>query len=598
MSKANVGSAELLANFPRNIYPHILPNERTALEIIGRENRSVLLEAPTGSGKTVIGYTFLRAILRDGGRMLFFIVPTKTLVEQVQSFFPDVIVAFGRNEHPCLFYQGQFRADDVPCSLLDCPHRVDQETGMTAQRGAEPCPYLLQKWQAKQGGRIVVCTASFYLFTRLFSQEFERPDGLVIDEVHKLARIVRGSLSFEITDYHLNCSIRLLRNIGAEAEADGLERFLRSMIRAIRSRRRARSTLLEPDELRRLIGILETIDEHQMTRHVASALRERRVDAVEHREVLRRTEIIIRDLRRYIASLGYALPTDERDPLSYVYSFFEREQVEGSRVQYRLYIKSYYVAPVIRRILSPMTLGMSATIGDPNILGFETGIRAPFHSLTSDFPADNTRIFMPGDTPNLAHNVRSRQQPTRVLRQVAKACRRFARKGRRSLVVVVSNRELEKFLFVAREEGVNVVTYGNGSQPREAAARFKAGEGDVLAGTAANYGEGVDLPEGMAPVIFFLRPGYPSPTDPATIFEERRFGSMRWALWNWRVMIEALQVRGRNVRGISDRGVTFFISQQFRRFVYASLPEWLRPSYKGDQTFEQCIGEAERLLVG
>jgi hypothetical protein len=104
------------------------------------------------------------------------------------------------------------------------------------------------------------------------------------------------------------------------------------------------------------------------------------------------------------------------------------------------------------------------------------------------------------------------------------------------------------------------------------------------------------LPERLAPIIFFLRPGYPNPKDPLAIFEERRFKGARWQLWNWRVMMEALQVRGRNIRSTNCIGVTFFISQQFRRFLRASLPEQLKNAYKGDINWEKCLEETEMIL--
>ncbi|MHA2063383.1 MAG: DEAD/DEAH box helicase family protein, partial [Candidatus Thorarchaeota archaeon] len=215
-----------LASFPSDVHPEIWPNQREALEVIGRENGRALLELPTGSGKTAIAIAYLSALQRTGARTLFYIVPTKALVNQIRQFFPDdVRIAYGRNEHICLYYEdedgedGEFvRADEVPCSMLhDCPHRVNQETGETEDPGEVPCPYLQQKWEAKQGG-IVVCTASFYLFTQFFSREWNVPDGLVIDEVHCLARIVRNSLSYEITDDHLRRSVELLRSIGANEE--------------------------------------------------------------------------------------------------------------------------------------------------------------------------------------------------------------------------------------------------------------------------------------------------------------------------------------------------------------------------------------------
>ena len=146
------------------------------------------------------------------------------------------------------------------------------------------------------------------------------------------------------------------------------------------------------------------------------------------------------------------------------------------------------------------------------------------------------------------------------------------------------------------EEGVKAVSYGNGVTAREAALRFKDGEGDCLVGTAGNFGEGVDLPRQIAPVIFGFRPAYPPPDDPRTQFEERRYGNNRWAIWNWRVMLSVLQWRGRNIRSEDDLGVTIFISQQFRRSVFAALPKTLQSSYKGNLTLDQCVKEAMGLV--
>ena len=198
-------------------------------------------------------------------------------------------------------------------------------------------------------------------------------------------------------------------------------------------------------------------------------------------------------------------------------------------------------------------------------------------ALSSDFPPENTGIFIPTDTPNLAMKARGKREPTQALRKIARACKSLARRNIRSLVVVVSETERQKFLWLCDDEGVKVISYGNGIPSREAARLFKEGEGDVLVGTSSNYAEGLDLPKEIAPVIFVLRPNYPRPDDPMTVFEERRFGGMRWALWNWRVAMGALQVRGRNVRSVKDLGITIFVSQQFRRFVPAILPKWLSP---------------------
>jgi Rad3-related DNA helicase len=585
---------DFLGHFPRNQYPNPSGNQEKALRVLSRQNSSATLELPTGSGKTAIGYTFLKTLEQSDCKSLFYIVPTKTLVDQVKKLHPDAKVIYGRNEYPCLFYQDAVTAEEVPCSMLDCPHRIDQETGKTEIAGVEPCPYLLAKFQAKKGG-IIVCTTAFYLFTHLFSDEWDDCEGLVVDEAHGIASTVRSCLSYEITDYQLYRSIDLLHAIEAD-EVEILREFMFKMKEVIQRRSSRTATLLEANEISELLGILYKIKPSNLSRKISKAVKSGLIDAGEKREVLKKLEVLSRNLVRYLRSLEYSLPAEGRQPLNYTYAYYEQEIGKNDKVQYRLVIKAYHVAPIIQRILAPRTLAYSATIGDPEVFGFETGIKFPFYSFGSDFPSENTRIYLPSDTPNLAMKSRNRQDLTKSIRKMAKACKTFADAGQRSLVVVVSDAERQKFLMLAQEEGVRAVSYGNGIRPREAAKKFQEGEGDVLVGTVSNYGEGVDLPKNIASVIFYLRPGYPNPNDPGTIFEERRFGNMRWKLWNWRVMIEALQVRGRNVRSVSDLGVTIFVSQQFKRFLFPALPAWLQEAYKGDLTLKQSVENALELL--
>lgn len=582
----------LLAHFPWEQYREILPNQREALAQVAKHG-SMTLEMPTGSGKTAVGYTVLRTLADAGMGPLFYIAPTKVLVDQAKAMHPEMREVYGRHEYDCLYYSPEiFRADEIPClSLLDCPHRVDQQTGATVSEDVAVCPYYWAKYKAKQSP-IVVSTASFYLFTHLFAKEFALPAGLVIDEAHQMAKIIRGSLSYEITDYHLRQAVKVLKGIGADEEAKQFEQFLKTMLDILASKPWIIPTLLDEDELQELIAVLKEIDSRRLRTQLTTAIQEGLIDPKKERVLLKRLENITYDLHRYIRSFEFSIPGEGRNALNYVtYAASER-----GRAEYRLVIKAYYVAPLVKKLMSPLTIAYSATIGDPDIFGFETGIKLPFVSLPATFPAENARVILPKDTPNLAAKDRSRHEPAKVLRRVAKACKVFADQGARSLVVVVSNSERDRFLRLCAEEGVAAVSYLNGGTPKEAIARFKSGEGSVLIGTTANYGEGVDLPEEMAPVIFFLRPGYPSPKDPATQFEERRFGGQRWRVWNWRVMIEAMQVRGRNVRSPTDRGVTIFISQHFRKFLYASLPEWLKESYRGDMTFEEAKRETLRLL--
>ena len=98
-------------------------------------------------------------------------------------------------------------------------------------------------------------------------------------------------------------------------------------------------------------------------------------------------------------------------------------------------------------------------------------------------------------------------------------------------------------------------------------------------------------------MIFLLRPAYPRPDDPGTLFEMRRFGkSQVWSIWTWRLMNELRQARGRNIRSEDDRGVTFLMSRQYDRFAFGALPKWLEQAFRGGLTFDQCVKETISLL--
>jgi Rad3-related DNA helicase len=567
--------------------------QKKALEIIGEKIGRLILELPTGTGKTVIGYVYLKALEKMGMKHLFYVAPTKALVEQVKFLHSDVKIVFGRSEYPCLYYSNEkVTAEEAPCSFLSCPHRVNQETGKT-ESGMEPCPYLMATYEAKKGG-IVVCTTAFYLYSQ-FLANWEKAEGVVIDEAHRIAKVVRNCLSYEITDYHLRKIVEILKGIDSETTAI-LEEFLKTMTEIARHKFNYKPTLLTADEIRELIRILQKIDAEKAREQLKEAIKGKKIDTRSQREFLKKIEIILRDIRRYLTSLGYSLPTEDRDPLNYICAFCRKDLEGKEKAKYFLFIKSYYVAPIISKILPSYALAYSATIGDPDIFGYETGIKSPFYTFPSSFSDKNTRIFLPTDTPNLAVKGRSRQEPNKILRKIIKACKKFADSDIRSLVVVVSEKERQKFLNFSQEAKLEVLSYGNGFKAKEVVANFKNGQGRVLVGTLANYGDGIDLPDGLSPVIFFLRPGYPSPDDPIVKFEEKRYGAKRWELWTYRVMIEALQVRGRNIRGARDKGVTFFVSQQFRRFLYPKLPDWLKSSYRNELSFDQCVKETIKLL--
>lgn len=591
---------EFLSHFPYDIHSEIRDGQHAMLTMLDNIQSGAILGAPTGTGKTAAEYTMLLAA-RDahkGKGDYFLLVPNKAQVDQVKKMYPQFHAVYGRNEYDCLYYTEKYKADQVPCSLLkDCAHRVDQTTGDTNEKDVKRCPYLDAKYQAKQGN-LIVCTISFYLFTKLFAREWDDVKAVVIDEAHEMPDIIRRSLSYEVTDWHLLQIEAFLKEHGIK-ESYIFRDFLNTMIKIVKSRKN-KTNLLEDKELAELVKILSTIKPSSIEKQVAAVLKKKHPTDADSIEVIKKLEMITRDLYRYIKSFEFSLETEQRRPLNYVYSHIDN--VSGN-ANYSLNICCYYVVPIVQKIFPKLVWPVSAMFEEnANVFRIETGWREkgslPFYSFKSGFSAEKRRIYRPIDMPNLSMNHLNKGTKGKVLKRIAETCKLFAKKGIRSLVLVVSESEREKFKAIAASLDLPIATYGDGILPKQSVALFKKGQGDALLGTTAQYGAGIDLPNGIAPVIFMLRPSYAPPNDPKALFEERRFGiGGKWGIWDGREMVKILNGSGRNVRSVDDYGVTFLISQQYQRIALRALPAWLQPAYQSSKKFDECVSDALKLLI-
>ncbi len=603
--------AELCSAFPSEKHSVMRPQQRQVLEFWAQHPKSII-EMPTGHGKTAVEYAILKAAANAGKKPLFLITPNKTILQQIYREYLDLAIVVGKHDFPCYYYEDnaderfsletkpedvQYRADEIACSFLrNCPHRVNLKTGETHEKDAERCQYYHFTHKA-MNAPIVLCTFAYYLFSQLFTKRWEKPKVLVIDEAHLMGDVVRRTLSYEISDYHLGRAVKLLERLEVD-ETDLLAKFQKRMIDIVKKKAAWKPTIIEDGEILELMGLLEAINPARLGDKLIKAIGEGAVDEVEEALTLRQVEVLVRDIRRYIHSFEYSLDTLKRKRMNYSYAFHQQELAEGKRVQHKLVIKAHTVAPIIRSILGEEYAAFSATVGDKDTFGWETGMEeGEFLSLPSSFPPQNAKIFMPSDTPDLSTKNRKPDDLKKALKSMVKACKEWADMGIRSLVIVVSNDERDQFLVHSTNLGLDTVSYGGERMARTAAQEFKDGLGMTLVGTETNFGQGLDLPDGLAPVIFDLRPGYSRPDDPASVFEVRKWGeSTHFKLEQWRVGIKSLQHMGRNIRSPKDKGAIIFISQQFRKIVWPRLSEGLRQYYDGGKSFAEAVAEVKRMF--
>jgi len=136
------------------------------------DKRILLLEAPTGTGKSAIAVGLARLL---GGRSIF-LTGTKQLQDQyAETFTPDMLTARGRSNFPCLQEPG-----------------VDASQAICTVGGSKnpACPYYVQRDIALKAPEAVL-NYSYWFYQANYARRFIQPNLLVCDEAHTLEDEVR-----------------------------------------------------------------------------------------------------------------------------------------------------------------------------------------------------------------------------------------------------------------------------------------------------------------------------------------------------------------------------------------------------------------------
>jgi Rad3-related DNA helicase len=172
--KAQDGPADILSYFPgtpRAVQEFALRQGEDALSKVD----VLVIELPTGSGKTRTGYTFQRYLHKELGLKSAYIVPTNILMDQVQADFPKMHSLRNMQSYDCSLYEEQTQK-------LNC---FEARACSKDKKFCKGCPYM----GAVRKSHVVpyaAYTYHTYLAHRLYR------DVLVIDEAHLTLPLLRS----------------------------------------------------------------------------------------------------------------------------------------------------------------------------------------------------------------------------------------------------------------------------------------------------------------------------------------------------------------------------------------------------------------------
>jgi ATP-dependent DNA helicase DinG len=140
----------------------------------------VVLEAPTGAGKSFISGTFANAAKRT-----HMLTIQKILQDQYSRDFPDFFVIKGRGAYQCILEEGS--------SCAKGPCRRSKKISCGAD-----CPYR-QARAAALASKVTIHNFDSFYYQNLMGMGFQQRDLLIIDEAHNIEHKYLSFMSFTIS---------------------------------------------------------------------------------------------------------------------------------------------------------------------------------------------------------------------------------------------------------------------------------------------------------------------------------------------------------------------------------------------------------------
>jgi len=501
----------------------------------------ILLDAPTGSGKTLIAEAARRLL----NTRALYVCTTKTLQDQFLRDFEYAALLKGRNNYPTLDYPERFGPTIYDLTCADCDRRrVNEEYSRCSWcKDTQKCPYEVAKRRALAADLAVINTA-YYLAEAngpgAFSDLKKKP-SLATDEKKRLI----------ILD-----------------EADKLEsELMRHVEITISARTRNKLGIGVPAR--------KTVPEAWANWVKGEALPAVHKALEEARAVLGETPenppVSAVRWKKHLERLEEELTNCDLAGGNWVYTGYS--QTEDAPVMFRPVKVSEHGPKLLWRHAHRFLL-MSATIIDAEGLAEDLGIASGTWRVVrvpNTFPAERRPIFVIPRANMTAKN-RAVAWP-----QMAAAVGKIAQAypTDRILVHAVSY-QLTDYLYTALQQqvGTRVVRYTNAVERNAVLERFTRIPGAII--IAPSLDRGVDLPDDLCRVVIIAKIPFPDLGDKQIAARLYSKGGERW--YTVQTIRTMVQMSGRGMRSVEDQCDIYVLDQQFMEKIWRKartlLPDW------------------------
>lgn len=524
---------------------------------------TVILDAPTGSGKSLIAM-WSAHILKELGKRGYLVTSDLMLQDQYEEDFKHFKLGWpsirGVDNYVC-------NVNDLPFSLADCKMKgigYEQAEKLTCWNN---CGYLQARRRAKELP-VALFNYSYYLIQRNYvedkmqEQDREIPfpirDFVFFDEAHKVDSIVQSHFSPRIDVG----TPKLFKEVNRFIQKHGIE-----------------AAWVSENRIEDIVDRLMREDDHQeLMKHIS----EFRGIAIVYRKV--RAAALSRSKRQY---RNGEVPKEwqtffgRMDRLKDIWCKFDdyhdiikelgNDAIVINRKENEVQFLCLEEAMMIDKFLqkkSGFKVFMSATLGDIRAFAKHTSMgNAKVIRMDNNFDYKKSPIVFV-NRHKLSFREREQNLP-HVVKTLDKILEKH--KGQ-SGIIHAGSYDFMDYINAKSKHSFSFITYDSAKERGGAIDLFNKVDGKVLLGPSLL--EGLDLKDEKSRFQIFFKVPYPSLGDPLVKAKMKTFPG--W--YDWKTGIAIQQGAGRSIRSKDDWAVTYILDACFRSLV--NKKDFFPPSFE------------------
>jgi ATP-dependent DNA helicase DinG len=494
-----------------------------ARDAFKKGKRFVVIEAPTGSGKSAVAVTFARE-----AKSSYVLTAQKILQEQYVRDFPDLALMKGRSNYACLV--APTHAAAAPCIA---GKRFPQ---------CDDCPYFAAKETAINANTATMNYA-YYLAELNYSGGFQPRELLILDEAHNAESALMNFIQITLSDSRL-AAVGLAERI--PAAIDDLEYF--EFAEAVLPLFKAQSKKLED-----LLKKVNSTSEAAIAQMQNKQYLDNQIKRLEMLKISRDDDFV-----EWVVERG--------------------RNTEGQWLTFKP-VKVSSFAQSLLFDFADKVLMLSATILDPPTYLRSLGIhpeQAEVISVASDFPPENRPIYVKGVAKMTRHSIE--QDLPKLMHEIVELLESHPNdKG----VIHAHSYKISSYIAknIPKRHQHRIITHYS-SDGREAALdkHIQSVHPTVL--LTPSMTEGIDLADDLSRWQIICKIPYPYLGDP----QVARRKDIDAAWYDWKTCLTVVQAYGRSIRSNDDYAVTYVLDADFSTFVKRQqrrLPAWFLEAIRG-----------------